>query len=203
MLFRSPPFPPPLSPSLSRCVCPPPPSTLSDRGCLREQSAGQEDVGVQRGLEDSLATEAYERRIQRLEQEKLELSRKLQGEGARSCTLTYLTPPPNPPSHISSLAGVWCRVHQDRAVPAAPRGPRGGTRPAPLPQQGGGNTEPEDGDRPPQEADRRSEPTPSLHTHTHTCRSELHRPFMYNTQYTNFVCVCVCVRVWPAGSPAG
>ncbi|XP_067097209.1 serine/threonine-protein kinase MRCK alpha isoform X2 [Osmerus mordax] len=52
--------------------------TLSDRGCLREPSAGQEDVCVQRGLEDSLATEAYERRIQRLEQEKLELSRKLQ-----------------------------------------------------------------------------------------------------------------------------
>lgn len=37
------------------------------------------DVSVQRGLEDSLATEAYERRIRRLEQEKLELSRKLQG----------------------------------------------------------------------------------------------------------------------------
>ncbi|KTF80879.1 hypothetical protein cypCar_00014980 [Cyprinus carpio] len=36
------------------------------------------DVSVQRGLEDSLATEAYERRIRRLEQEKLELSRKLQ-----------------------------------------------------------------------------------------------------------------------------
>uniref|UniRef100_A0A8C2JFF1 non-specific serine/threonine protein kinase n=1 Tax=Cyprinus carpio TaxID=7962 RepID=A0A8C2JFF1_CYPCA len=38
----------------------------------------QMDVSVQRGLEDSLATEAYERRIRRLEQEKLELSRKLQ-----------------------------------------------------------------------------------------------------------------------------
>lgn len=40
----------------------------------------QVDWDVQRGLEDSLATEAYERRIRRLEQEKLELSRKLQGE---------------------------------------------------------------------------------------------------------------------------
>ena len=37
------------------------------------------DVGVQRSLEDSLAAEAYERRLRRLEQEKLELSRKLQG----------------------------------------------------------------------------------------------------------------------------
>lgn len=61
-------------------------STLSDRGCLRQLAvdpakAGKEqlDVDVQRGLEDSLATEAYERRIRRLEQEKLELTRKLQG----------------------------------------------------------------------------------------------------------------------------
>uniref|UniRef100_A0A673M0Z1 non-specific serine/threonine protein kinase n=1 Tax=Sinocyclocheilus rhinocerous TaxID=307959 RepID=A0A673M0Z1_9TELE len=53
--------------------------TLSDRGCLRESVApAQMDVSVQRGLEDSLATEAYERRIRRMEQEKLELSRKLQ-----------------------------------------------------------------------------------------------------------------------------
>lgn len=37
------------------------------------------DANIQRTLEDSLATEAYERRIRRLEQEKLELSRKLQG----------------------------------------------------------------------------------------------------------------------------
>lgn len=61
-------------------------STLSDRGCLRQLAgepgkAGQDkvDLDVQRSLEDSLATEAYERRIRRLEQEKVELSRKLQG----------------------------------------------------------------------------------------------------------------------------
>lgn len=65
----------------------PPCSTLSDRGCLRQLAvepgkAGkvQLDLDVQRSLEDSLATEAYERRIRRLEQEKLELTRKLQGE---------------------------------------------------------------------------------------------------------------------------
>ncbi|XP_056624631.1 serine/threonine-protein kinase MRCK alpha isoform X2 [Triplophysa dalaica] len=53
--------------------------TLSDRGCLQgSESPAQMDVCVQRGLEDSLATEAYERRIRRLEQEKLELGRKLQ-----------------------------------------------------------------------------------------------------------------------------
>ncbi|KAJ0027029.1 hypothetical protein NQD34_018029 [Periophthalmus magnuspinnatus] len=57
----------------SKCI-------LSDRGCLRQLSgepgkAGHEkvDLEVQRGLEDSLAVEAYERRIRRLEQEKLEL----------------------------------------------------------------------------------------------------------------------------------
>ncbi|XP_076156502.1 serine/threonine-protein kinase MRCK alpha isoform X1 [Alosa pseudoharengus] len=53
--------------------------SLSDRGCLREWGGpGPMDVGVQRSLEESLAVEAYERRLRRLEQEKLELSRKLQ-----------------------------------------------------------------------------------------------------------------------------
>ncbi|KAG7328380.1 hypothetical protein KOW79_008324 [Hemibagrus wyckioides] len=53
--------------------------SLSDCGSLRESAAPvQMDVCVQRSLEESLATEAYERRLRRLEQEKLELSRKLQ-----------------------------------------------------------------------------------------------------------------------------
>ncbi|XP_063757517.1 serine/threonine-protein kinase MRCK alpha isoform X6 [Eleginops maclovinus] len=58
--------------------------SLSDRASLRQLAGDpgkpgkdQVDLDVQRGLEDSLATEAYERRIRRLEQEKLELSRKL------------------------------------------------------------------------------------------------------------------------------
>uniref|UniRef100_A0A8C5FBI1 CDC42 binding protein kinase alpha (DMPK-like) b n=1 Tax=Gadus morhua TaxID=8049 RepID=A0A8C5FBI1_GADMO len=56
-------------------------NVLSDRGSLRDL-AGQAGRGgldqVEACLQDSLATEAYERRIRRLEQEKLELSRKLQ-----------------------------------------------------------------------------------------------------------------------------
>ncbi|XP_051951411.1 serine/threonine-protein kinase MRCK alpha-like [Xyrauchen texanus] len=53
--------------------------TLSDRGCLQESiGPAQVDADLQRSLEESLASEAYERRIQRLEQEKTELSRKLQ-----------------------------------------------------------------------------------------------------------------------------
>ncbi|XP_069811202.1 serine/threonine-protein kinase MRCK alpha isoform X2 [Dendropsophus ebraccatus] len=54
---------------------------LSDRSCLRYvmgKASTDLDANVQRTLEDSLATEAYERRIRRLEQEKVELSRKLQ-----------------------------------------------------------------------------------------------------------------------------
>ncbi|XP_045673254.1 serine/threonine-protein kinase MRCK alpha isoform X8 [Phyllostomus hastatus] len=54
---------------------------LSDRSCLRVTAGPASldlDASVQRTLDNNLATEAYERRIKRLEQEKLELSRKLQ-----------------------------------------------------------------------------------------------------------------------------
>ncbi|XP_070798199.1 serine/threonine-protein kinase MRCK beta isoform X3 [Pituophis catenifer annectens] len=56
-------------------------SCFSDRGSLRsvmQSSSITKDEDVQRDLENSLQIEAYERRIRRLEQEKLELSRKLQ-----------------------------------------------------------------------------------------------------------------------------
>ncbi|XP_047591357.1 serine/threonine-protein kinase MRCK beta isoform X3 [Lutra lutra] len=56
-------------------------SCFSDRGSLKsimQSSTLTRDEGVQRDLENSLQVEAYERRIRRLEQEKLELSRKLQ-----------------------------------------------------------------------------------------------------------------------------
>ncbi|XP_062427714.1 serine/threonine-protein kinase MRCK alpha isoform X2 [Rhea pennata] len=67
---------------------------LSDRSCLR-LTAGppsmEIDASIQRTLEDSLATEAYERRIRRLEQEKLELSRKLQESTQTVQALQYST----------------------------------------------------------------------------------------------------------------
>nr|XP_034967356.1 serine/threonine-protein kinase MRCK alpha isoform X4 [Zootoca vivipara] len=67
---------------------------LSDRSSLR-YAAGQRamdlDANVQRTLEDTLATEAYERRIKRLEQEKLELSRKLQESTQTIQALHYST----------------------------------------------------------------------------------------------------------------
>ncbi|XP_063804556.1 serine/threonine-protein kinase MRCK beta isoform X2 [Pseudophryne corroboree] len=56
-------------------------SCFSDRGSLKDiihTSVVPKDEAVQRGLENSLQIDAYERRIQRLEQEKLELNRKLQ-----------------------------------------------------------------------------------------------------------------------------
>nr|XP_033794438.1 serine/threonine-protein kinase MRCK alpha isoform X2 [Geotrypetes seraphini] len=67
---------------------------LSDRSCLRDTSGPTSmdlDANVQRTLEDSLATEAYERRIRRLEQEKLELSRKLQESTQTVQALQYST----------------------------------------------------------------------------------------------------------------
>ncbi|XP_012326620.1 serine/threonine-protein kinase MRCK beta isoform X1 [Aotus nancymaae] len=56
-------------------------SCFSDRGSLKsimQSNTLTKDEDVQRDLEHSLQMEAYERRIRRLEQEKLELSRKLQ-----------------------------------------------------------------------------------------------------------------------------
>ncbi|XP_053553398.1 serine/threonine-protein kinase MRCK beta isoform X2 [Bombina bombina] len=56
-------------------------SCFSDRGSLKDifhSNAVTKDEDVQRGVENSLQIDAFERRIRRLEQEKLELSRKLQ-----------------------------------------------------------------------------------------------------------------------------
>uniref|UniRef100_A0A8C8SUJ2 Serine/threonine-protein kinase MRCK alpha n=1 Tax=Pelusios castaneus TaxID=367368 RepID=A0A8C8SUJ2_9SAUR len=67
---------------------------LSDRSYLRGTAGPPSmdlDASVQRTLEDSLATEAYERRIRRLEQEKLELSRKLQESTQTVQALQYST----------------------------------------------------------------------------------------------------------------
>ena len=75
-----------------RFIC----SCFSDRGSLKsilQSSTLTRDEGVQRDLEASLQVEAYERRIRRLEQERLELSRKLQGEGRGLCAGTTPYPP--------------------------------------------------------------------------------------------------------------
>lgn len=80
-------------------------SCFSDRGSLKsimQSSTLTKDEGVQRDLENSLQVEAYERRIRRLEQEKLELSRKLQGEG----TARPPTAPVSPASVPSCLTPI-------------------------------------------------------------------------------------------------
>ncbi|XP_053768166.1 serine/threonine-protein kinase MRCK alpha isoform X9 [Desmodus rotundus] len=67
---------------------------LSDRSCLRVTAGPASldlDASVQRTLDNNLATEAYERRIKRLEQEKLELSRKLQESTQTVQALQYST----------------------------------------------------------------------------------------------------------------
>ncbi|KAM8817175.1 serine/threonine-protein kinase MRCK alpha isoform 5-T5 [Rhynchonycteris naso] len=67
---------------------------LSDRSCLRVTAGPTPldlDVTVQRTLDNNLATEAYERRIKRLEQEKLELNRKLQESTQTVQALQYST----------------------------------------------------------------------------------------------------------------
>ncbi|XP_054432649.1 serine/threonine-protein kinase MRCK alpha isoform X6 [Pteronotus mesoamericanus] len=67
---------------------------LSDRSCLRVTAGPASldlDANVQRTLDNNLATEAYERRIKRLEQEKLELSRKLQESTQTVQALQYST----------------------------------------------------------------------------------------------------------------
>lgn len=74
------------------CAC----SCLSDRGSLKSPlppGAPAGDREVQRDLESSLQAEAYERRIRRLEQEKLELGRKLQGEQAAPAPRAPAPPP--------------------------------------------------------------------------------------------------------------
>ena len=79
-----------------------------------QSSTLTKDEGVQRDLENSLQVEAYERRIRRLEQERLELSRKLQGEWQRGLCRGVCLPLPRAGAHACLLP----RVHPDRPVPA-------------------------------------------------------------------------------------
>ncbi|KAK3537795.1 hypothetical protein QTP70_018931 [Hemibagrus guttatus] len=81
--------------------------SLSDCGSLRESAAPvQMDVCVQRSLEVSLATEAYERRLRRLEQEKLELSRKLQESTKTVQALQYAGDTPVSANKDNEIRGL-------------------------------------------------------------------------------------------------
>lgn len=58
-------------------------SSLSDRGTLKsamQSDTVTNDVDVQRDLKNTSQIEAYEKKIRKLEQEKQDLNRKLQGE---------------------------------------------------------------------------------------------------------------------------
>lgn len=69
---------------------------------------------MQRDLGNSLQAEAYERGTRRLVQEKLELSRKLQGEGLACCGQGSVAQSVPSVAHCSYCALL--RVHADRAV---------------------------------------------------------------------------------------
>lgn len=61
-------------------------SCFSDRGSIRGAGLSQEEEGGGGGGGGGQEVEAFERRIRRLEQEKQELNRKLQGENPQSIT---------------------------------------------------------------------------------------------------------------------
>ena len=101
-------------------------SCFSDRGSLKsilQSSTLTRDEGVQRDLEASLQVEAYERRIRRLEQERLELSRKLQGMGAIRARAGWVLPGWDMELRcaVSASLRCWDRSHLPRAGLQLPR----------------------------------------------------------------------------------
>lgn len=94
------------------------------------------DEDVQRDLENSLQVEAYERRIRRLEQEKLELSRKLQGEwwgdlqsgvacGLQSCLPQPAALTPCLPQNLRRLCSPFMLPHGPWATPTETKKSKG------------------------------------------------------------------------------